>query len=305
MTTDEHKRHARRIQEILYDAPELRGGDSDPKVNDMLQELIEALASLSCGDLTAGDQATSASARAVNFAVGALAERITPVRDAVDVAKEASQTALKHLLVHSDDDDNGRLEREPRHERLLRHLDVTKARMAELSHLAIRLGEIGGQAQVAALNVAIEVSRDGVASQDTLTTFADEVRRFAERVDAVAQRVIVVVQKVQGAHCEVLDAIDGESTSNESTIDSARRLERALDDLTQQFEERFALPSFGSRYKRVAELRGRLDDELRRLASDDETSQEIDDALDQLEGLLSGPLGRREPEEVSQEDGST
>lgn len=305
MTADERGRHARHIEGLLQDVQDQGGGSHSPSSEEALGELIEALTALSCGDLNAGAQATSAPAKAVNAASEALAERLRPVCDAAKEAKEASRIALGSLLALSDDDEGDQSpDRSPRRDELAGHLDISKTRMTELAHLATRLGEIGGQAQVAALNVAIEVSRDGAANQDTLTTFADEVRRFAERIEAVAQRVIVVVQKAQAAQGGVLDAIDDMSKSEEATIRSARRLTRALDGLAQQLEERFSLPSIGRRNRRVVELRERLDVELRRLAYGDESSQEIDDALDQLDGLLSGPLGHSAPAQTSEEDGS-
>ena len=86
-------------------------------------------------------------------------------------------------------------------------LDVADARAAEIAHLAARLVEVSGRAQVAALNVSLEIARDGGARAETESAFAEEVRRLAERVEAVAQRLPRIVGRLEAAHREVRDRL--------------------------------------------------------------------------------------------------
>jgi methyl-accepting chemotaxis protein len=269
------------------------------------RELVDALTALSGGDLAQRAEASSSLVKAINTATDSLAERLGPVRDEAREANEAALVVFEHVLGTSEEDgkDRGRLS--ALHTELTVRLDATRSRMTELPHLAKRLGEIGGQAQAAALNVAIEVSRDGSASQDTLTVFADEVRRFAERTEAIAQRVNIVVEKAQSAHRDVLATIEGLSAYDAAVVGSARRLKHALREISRQLEERLSLPSQRRRDQRVEALRERLDVELDRLAMDPVTSAEIDDALDQLERLLRGPLGRRASDDSSEQGGAS
>lgn len=79
-------------------------------------------------------------------------------------------------------------------------LEVADARLAEIAHLAARLGEVSGQAQVAALNLSLELARDGGASAETENALAEEVRRLAERAEAAALRLPGIVARIEAAH---------------------------------------------------------------------------------------------------------
>jgi len=128
-------------------------------------------------------------------------------------------------------------------EELRRVLDATEARLTELSHLSARLDEVGSQAHVAALNVAIEISRDGEAKQETLTTFADEVRRFAERVEAVARRLTVVVEAVRDDHRLARGALDTPGATESSTALVVRAVQQAVADLLRRVDDRVSSPT--------------------------------------------------------------
>jgi hypothetical protein len=94
-------------------------------------------------------------------------------------------------------------------------LEVADARLAEISHLAARLGEVSGQAQVAALNLALELARDGGARAETENALAEEVRRLAERAEAVARRLPGIVERIQSAHRAALDRIAAPGAAGE------------------------------------------------------------------------------------------
>lgn len=86
-------------------------------------------------------------------------------------------------------------------------IEVADARLAEITHLAARLGEVSGQAQVAALNLSLELARDGGARAETENALAEEVRRLAERAEAVALRLPGIVERVKAAHRAVRERV--------------------------------------------------------------------------------------------------
>jgi hypothetical protein len=104
-------------------------------------------------------------------------------------------------------------------------LEVADARLAEISHLAARLGEVSGQAQVAALNLSLELARDGGARAETQNALAEEVRRLAERAEAVALRLPGIVERVEAAHRAARDRLEAPGATGASAADGAREAE--------------------------------------------------------------------------------
>lgn len=115
-------------------------------------------------------------------------------------------------------------------------------RLDEVAQVSRRLEDVAAQASVAALNVSVEVSRGESASEETLATLAEEVRRMADRTAKATRRMSELIRELEEASQTIdarlelaIAAHDGCAREQRRALDRADELvaqEQTIDNLT-------------------------------------------------------------------------
>ena len=252
-------------------------------------ELEGLLLSLAAGDLTRRASTGGPVARAVDAAILSLAGRLDAAELAasqfLETLESGGQATYAAGVTEPDQALTAR-------DAAARALEVANGRLAELSLLAARLAEVAGQANMAALNISVELSRDGTAKETTLTALADEVRRLAERTDAATQRLPRVVGALKESQDQASELLLGHRLVSAEELKGLQTQVRRQEEMVAQaaglarsLRDQILLSAAGGE-SGIAALRARLRDVLGSLKDGQVEVVAFARALSELEGAL-------------------